>query len=195
MQAAEQHIVDQGISIARTIEETNTMLTALQSHVGFLEGQLEELERARACEIPRLETPMPPYEVPQGEEPYCPGTPYLDIIDLTDDSNEPAGPPPVIDLIDDSNDDEEAVLIGGPLDQGHLVKWADDQWDARLGLIVPETPPPQEQLELMRETPIRDQDNAEAGRAADLLVCAGWALPEYVEDGGLLPYGDPPAYE
>ena len=78
---------------------------------------------------------------------------------------------------------------------GHLVKWADDRWDARLGLIVPETPPPQEQLELMRETPIREQDNAEASRAADLLVGAGWALPEYVEDGGLPPYGDAPAYE
>ena len=85
----EQHIVDQGISIAQTIEETNTMLTALQSHVGFLEGQLEELEWAHAREIPRLEMPTPPYKVPQGEEPYRPGTPYPDVIDLTDDSNEP----------------------------------------------------------------------------------------------------------
>ena len=193
MQAAEQQIIDQGVSIARTIEETNTMLTALQSCVGFLEGQLEELERARACEIPRLETATPPYEVPQGEEPYHPGTPYPEVIDLTDDSDE-AGPPPVIDLTDDSND-EEAVLIGGPLDRGHLVEWADDQWDQRLGSIVPETPPPQEQMELVRETPIREQDNAEVSRAADLLVCAGQALPEYVEDGRLLPYGDPPAYE
>ena len=67
------------------------MLTALQSRVGFLEGQLEELEQACACEIPRLETPTPPYEVPQGEEPYRPGTPYPDVIDLTDDSDEPAG--------------------------------------------------------------------------------------------------------
>ena len=170
------------------------MLTALQSCVGFLEGQLEELEQACACEIPRLETATPPYEVPQGEEPYRPGTPYLEVIDLTDDSDE-AGPPPVIDLTDDSDDDEEAVLVGGPLDWGRLVEWADDRWDQRLGSIVPETPPPQEQMELMRETPIREQDNAEASRAADLLVRAGRALPEYVEDGGLLPYGDPPAYE
>ena len=126
---------------------------------------------------------MPPYEVHQGEEPYCPGTPYPDVINLTDDSDEPIGPPPVIDLTDDSDDDEEAVLIGGPLDRGCVVEWADDRWDKRLGLVVPETPPPQEQMELMRETPIREQDNAEAGRAADLLVRAGRALPEYVEDG------------
>ena len=92
---------------------------------------------------------------------------------MTDDSDEPAGPPPVIDLTDDSNDEEEAVLIGGPFDRGRLVEWADDQWDERLGSIVPETPPPQEQMELMRETLIREQDNAEAGRAADLLVCVG----------------------
>ena len=132
------------------------MLTALQSRVGFLEGQLEELEQAHAHEIPRLEMPTPPYEVPQGEEPYCPGTPYLDIIDLTDDSDEPAGPPPVIDLTDNSDDEEEAVLIGGLLDRGRLVEWADDWWDERLGLVAPETPPPQEQMELMRETPIRE---------------------------------------
>ena len=90
------------------------MLVALQSHVGFLEGQLEELERAHAREILRLETLTPPYEVPQGEEPYCPGTPYPEVVDLTGD-DEP-GPPAVIDLTEDSDDNEEAVLIGGPLD-------------------------------------------------------------------------------
>ena len=167
------------------------MLVALQSRVGFLEDQLEELERARAREIPRVETATPLYEVPQGEEPYRPGTPYPEVIDLTHDEPDP---PAVIDLTDDS-DDEEAVLIGGPLDRGRVVSWADDQWDERFGSLVPETPPPQEQMELMRETPIREVDNVEAGREADLLVRAGRALPEYVEDGGLPPYGDAPAYE
>ena len=156
MRAAEQQVVDQGISIAQAMEGTNAMLVALQSRVGFLEDQLEELERARAREIPRVETATPSYEVPQGEEPYRPGTPYPDVIDLMDDSDELTGPPPVIDLTDDSDDEEEAVLIGGPLDWGRLVEWVDDWWDTRLGLIVPETPPPQEQMELMRETPIRE---------------------------------------
>ena len=64
-----------------------------------------------------------------------------------------------------------------------------------MGLVVPETPPPQEQMELMRETPIREQDNIEVSMAVALLVCVGQALLEYVEAGRLLPYGDPPAYE
>jgi len=83
------------------------------------------------------------------------------------------GPPPVVidltDLSDDEEDegimveDDEESLIGGPIED--VVQ------------IRQETPPSQELLEALRLTPIRDEDNTEYNREADLLVRAGLALP------------------
>jgi len=91
----------------------------------------------------------------------------------------PGPPPVVIDLTDLSDDEEDEGLlvddegmIGGPLDLDEVQ-------------IRQETPPSQELLEALRLTPIRDEDNAEYNREADLLVRAGLALPEYE---------DPPEY-
>ena len=90
----------------------------------------------------------------------------------------PGPPPVVIDLTDLSDDEEDETLlveddeemIGGPIDEV---------------VIRQETPPSQELLEALRLTPIRDEDNVEYNREADLLVRAGLALPEYE---------DPPEY-
>jgi len=91
----------------------------------------------------------------------------------------PGPPPVVIDLTDLSDDEEDEGLlvddeemIGGPIELGEVQ-------------IRQETPPSQELLEALRLTPIRDEDNAEYNREADLLVRAGLALPEYE---------DPPEY-
>jgi len=90
----------------------------------------------------------------------------------------PGPPPVVIDLTDLSDDEEDEGLlmdkevIGGPIELDEVQ-------------IRQETPPSQELLEALRLTPIRDEDNAEYNREADLLVRAGLALPEYE---------DPPEY-
>jgi len=39
-------------------------------------------------------------------------------------------------------------------------------------------------MEALRNTPIREEDNREANREADLLVRAGLALPEYEDAPG-----------
>ena len=88
------------------------------------------------------------------------------------------GPPlVVIDLTDLSDDEEDEVLlveddeeslIGGPIEVDGVQ-------------IRQETPPNQELLEALRLTPIRDEDNVEYNREADLLVRAGLALLEYEE--------------
>jgi len=93
----------------------------------------------------------------------------------------PARPPPVmIDLTDDSDEEEHKVIlveddneeiISGPIEVEVQV--------------CQETPPSQELLEVLRLTPIREEDNVEYNREADLLVRVGMALPEYE---------DPPAY-
>jgi len=90
----------------------------------------------------------------------------------------PGPPPVVIDLTDLSDDEEDEGLlvdeemVGGPIELDEVQ-------------IRQEMPPSQELLEALRLTPIRDEDNAEYNREADLLVRAGLALPEYE---------DPPEY-
>jgi len=101
------------------------------------------------------------------EEPSRPSTP--EVIDLTLDEEEDdyVTSSSVIDL----SDTDIVDLLGGP------IEVQVEREDTR----VPETPPPQEVMEALRSTLIREEDNREANRAADLLVRAGLALPEYEE--------------
>jgi len=135
-------------SLTRRFDEQNALIVALSSRVGFLEDELQDMDRRLARAGRRPPTPIP-------------------------------GPPPVvIDLTDLSDDEEDEgllmdeAMVGGPIE----FEGVD---------IRQETPPSQELLEALRLTPIRDEDNAEYNREADLLVRAGLALPEYE---------DPPEY-
>ena len=104
------------------------------------------------------------------EEPPRPSTP--EVIDLTSDEEEEyVTSSSVIDLSDTDVEDDVVDLLGGPIEVP-VVEWREDD-------VVPETPPPQEVMEALRSTPIREEDNREANRVADLLVRAGLALPEY----------------
>jgi len=105
------------------------------------------------------------------EEPPRPSTP--EVIDLTLDEEEDdyVTSSSVIDLSDTDVEDDVVDLLGGP------IEIQVEREDTR----VPETPPPQEVMEALRSTPIREEDNREANRAADLLVRAGLAMPEYEE--------------
>jgi len=149
MDNVEDAIDERITGLTRRFDEQNALITALSSRVGFLEDELQDMDRRLARAGRRPPTPVP-------------------------------GPPPVvIDLTDLSDDEEDKSLlvdhkemIGGPLDLGGVQ-------------IRQETPPSQELLEALRLTPIRDEDNAEYNREADLLVRAGLALPEYE---------DPPEY-
>jgi len=90
------------------------------------------------------------------------------------------GPPPVfIDLTDESEDEEPEVilvedddeeLIGGPIE---------------VEVQVQIETPPQEFLEVLRMTLIRDEEYVEVNWEADLLVSTGQGLPKYE---------DPPPY-
>ena len=109
------------------------------------------------------------------EEPPRPSTP--EVIDLTsDEEDDYVTSSSVIDLSDTDVEDDVVDLLGGPIEVP-VVEWRDDD-------VVPETPPPQEVMEALRSTPIREEDNREANRAADLLVRAGLALPEYEDAPG-----------
>ena len=134
--------------LARRFDEQNALIVALSSRVGFLEDELQDMDRrlARAGRRPPTPVPGPPPVV-------------IDLTDLSDDEEDEGL------LVED---DEE--MIGGPLDEVQIRQ---------------ETPPSQELLEALRLTPIRDEDNVEYNREADLLVRAGLALPEYE---------DPPEY-
>jgi len=136
--------------LTRRFDEQNALIVALSSRVGFLEDELQDMDRrlARAGRRPPTPVPGPPPVV-------------IDLTDLSDDEEDEAL------LVED---DEE--LVGGPLELDEVM-------------IRQETPPSQELLEALRLTPIRDEDNAEYNREADLLVRAGLALPEYE---------DPPEY-
>jgi len=102
------------------------------------------------------------------EVPPRPSTP--EVIDLTsDEEDDYVTSSSVIDLSDTDVEDDVVDLLGGP------IEVQVEREDTR----VPETPPPQEVMEALRSTPIREEDNQEANRAADLLVRAGLALPEY----------------
>jgi len=102
------------------------------------------------------------------EEPPRPSTP--EVIDLTsDEEDDYVTSSSVIDLSDTDVEDDVVDLLGGP------IEVQVEREDTR----VPETPPPQEVMEALRSTPIREEDNHEVNRAADLLVRAGLALPEY----------------
>jgi len=103
------------------------------------------------------------------EEPLGPSSP--EVIDLTLDKEEDeyVTSSSVIDLSDTDVEDDVVDLLGGPI----------EVQVEREDMRVPETPPPQEVMEALRSTPIREEDNREANRAADLLVRAGLALPEY----------------
>jgi len=104
------------------------------------------------------------------EEPPRPSTP--EVIDLTldgEEEDEYVTSSSVIDLSDTDVEDDIVDLLGGP------IEVQVEREDTR----VPETPPPQEVMEALRSTPIREEDNREANRTADLLVRAGLALPEY----------------
>jgi len=65
--------------------------------------------------------------------------------------------------------------VGGPINV-----WMDDAHDELLGSVVPETPaPPQEVLVALRNTPVHDDEQHEAGYVADLLVARGSLPPPY----------------
>jgi len=142
--AIDKHIT----GLTRRFDEQNALIVALSSRVGFLEDELQDMDRhlARAGRCPPTPVPGPPPVV-------------IDLTDLSDDEED-------VGLL--VEDDEE--MIGGPLDGVQIRQ---------------ETPPSQELLEALRLTPIRDEDNAEYNREADLLVRVGLALPEYE---------DPPEY-
>jgi len=55
--------------------------------------------------------------------------------------------------------------VGGPINV-----WFDNSHDEVLGSVVPETPPPQEVLVAVRETPVHDDEQHEAGYVVDLMV-------------------------
>jgi len=86
----------------------------------------------------------------------------------------PGPPPVVIDLTDLSDDEEDEVLMVEDDEESLIGGLIEDEVQIRQ-----ETPPSQELLEALHLTPIRDEDNAEYNREADLLVRAGLALPEY----------------
>jgi len=133
----------------RRFDEQNALIVALSNRVGFLEDELQDMDRCLARAVRRPSTPARPPPV---------------MIDLTDDSDEEE-----CEVILVEDDDEE--IIGGPIEVEVQVRQ--------------ETPPSQELLEVLRLTPIREEDNVEYNREADLLVRAGMALLEYE---------DPPAY-
>ena len=64
--------------------------------------------------------------------------------------------------------------MGGPINV-----WFDDSHDEALGLVVSETPPPQEVLVVVRETPVHDDEQHEAGYVVDLMVRHDDVLPPY----------------
>jgi len=105
------------------------------------------------------------------EEPSRPSTPEVIDLTLDEEENEYVTSSSVIDLSNTDVEDDVVDLLGGP------IEIQVEREDTR----VPETPPPQEVMEALRSTPIREEDNREANRAADLLVRAGLALPEYEE--------------
>jgi len=89
----------------------------------------------------------------------------------------PGPPPVVIDLTNLSDDEEDEVLLVEDDEEsliGGLIEVDEVQ-------VCQETPPSQELLEVLRLTLIREDDNAEYNREADLLVRVGLALPEYEE--------------
>jgi len=65
-------------------------------------------------------------------------------------------------------------LVGGPINV-----WFDDAHDELLGLVIPETPPPQEILVALRDTPVHEDELHEAGYVVDLLVARGSLPPPY----------------
>jgi len=146
MDNVEDAIDERITGLTRRFDEQNALIVALSSRVGFLEDELQDMDRrlARAGRRPPTPVPGPPPVV-------------IDLTDLSDDEEDKAL------LVED---DEE--MIGGPIELGEVQ-------------IRQETPPSQELLEVLRLTPIRDEDNAEYNREADLLVRAGLALPEYEE--------------
>jgi len=146
----EDAIDDRITSLTRRFDEQNALITALSSRVGFLEDELQDMDRRLARAGRRPPTPIP------GPPPVV-----IDLTGLSDDEE---------DKVLMVEDDEES-LIGGPIEDEVQIRQ--------------ETPPSQELLEALRLTPIRDEDNAEYNREADLLVRAGLALPEYE---------DPPEY-
>jgi len=105
------------------------------------------------------------------EEPLRPSTPEVIDLTLDEEEDEYVTSSSVIDLSDTDVEDDIVDLLGGP------IEVQVEREDTR----VPETPPPQEVMEALRSTPIREEDNREANRTADLLVRAGLALPEYEE--------------
>jgi len=141
MDILEDTLDDHVSQLNRRFDEQNALIVALSNRVGFLEDELQDMDR-RLRAVRRPSTPARPPRV---------------TIDLTDDSDEEDE----VILVED--DDEE--LIGGPIEVEVQIRQ--------------ETPPSQELLEVLRSTPIREEDNAEYNREADLLVRAGMALPEY----------------
>jgi len=148
MDNVEDAIDDRITSLTRCLDEQNTLIVALSSRVGFLEQELEDMDR----------------HVARGNCPPSPARPSPVMINLTDDSDKEE-----CEVILVEDDDEE--IISGPIEVEVQV--------------CQEMPPSQELLEVLRLTPIREEDNVEYNREVDLLVRVGMALLEYE---------DPPAY-
>ena len=92
----------------------------------------------------------------------------------------PRPPPVMINLTDESEDEEPEVILVEDDDEELIGGLIEVEVQVRI-----ETPPPQELLEMLRMTPINEEDTVEYNREVDLLVRAGMALLEYE---------DPPAY-
>jgi len=103
------------------------------------------------------------------EEPPRPPTPEVIDLTLDEEEDEYVTSSSVIYLSDTDVEDDVVDLLGGP------IEIQVEREDTR----VLETPPPQEVMEALRSTLIRQEDNREANCEADLLVRAGLALPEY----------------
>ena len=150
------------VELERQVQHLNTMVAGLCGRLGTLEEALGHVE----------------------EVPPRPSTP--EVIDLTSDEEEDyVTSSSVIDLSSDTDVEDDVVdLLGGPIEVPVI--------EVREGSIVPETPPPQEVLELMRETPIDDSGLRAVDWEADLLWRAGEGLPEYEDAPN---YVDVPLYK
>ena len=64
--------------------------------------------------------------------------------------------------------------MGSPIDI-----WQDNRHDEWLGSVVPETPPPQDVLVWVRNTPVHDDEQHEAGYVVDMMIHHGDVPPPH----------------
>jgi len=98
MDNVEDAIDERITSLTRRFDEQNALIVALSSRVGFLEDELQDMDRRLARAGRRSPTPVP------GPPPVV-----IDLTDLSDDEED-------VTLLEES--DEE--MIGGPIELGEV---------------------------------------------------------------------------